>query len=191
MTLDLPESAIVFSLRGLNRKEYLDGWLSGLFDTKPYVRVPLDYNASLTRGALASGAAAFDEAVRDCNDVIIGLGHSMGSQALIRWMRANWRNPAAPGPNQLVFVLTGNPLRNPTGKGIGAKEVDGMIGQPCPTDFPWRVIDVARRYDSWAIRRKWYDKPWLQTHGNYRPVDLFSPDNEVTQRGNTTFVTTD
>lgn len=189
MTLDLPPAATVFSLSGLGGKS-LTGWLSGLFDHDPYHRIPLNYPANLSPHSLAAGAAAFDDAVRHCNDVIIGLGHSQGVQALLRWMERNRANVSVPGPSQLIFVFTGNPLRNNTGKGIGVKEVDGLIGRPAPTDFPWRVIDVARRYDSWAIQRKWWDKPWLQTHTNYRPVDLFDPDNEIVERGNTTFVTT-
>ena len=119
---------------------------------------------------------------------------SQGAQVLSRLIR-KWENdPTAPSPDRVLFLLAGNPLRNPTGKGVGGREFDGGKGVATPDDSRYRVIDVARQGDAWAIRRPWWSLGgWLSlvagAHLNYKVVDLNGPGNTVVTRGRMTWVT--
>lgn len=194
MTIILPSPATVFTLRGLSGPyEYMPGWLGGIFDRAPYKPVRINYPATGAANSISEGARMFNEAARATPGFIIGVGHSQGSQALARVIEAWQNDPTAPSPERVVFILTGNPLRNPTGRGIGQPEFDGRMGKPAPASR-YRVIDVARQRDGWAIKGAWWDFQQLlgmfTVHPKYQDVDLFSPANVVQQVGNTTFVTT-
>lgn len=73
-------------------------------------------------------------------------------------------------------------------------------GLATPTDTPWHIVDVARRYDGFAdspqdksngdaVRNANLGKLFIHPH--YEGVDLNDPSLVIWIRGNTTFVLTD
>jgi pimeloyl-ACP methyl ester carboxylesterase len=196
MTINLPATATVFTLRGATAVEHMPGWLSGIFDRPPYTPIRVQYPASMADNSITDGVRIINDLIRSTPGNIICCGHSQGAQVLSDWLRLYRDDDSAPGPGRLQFVLTGNPLRYHTGKLIGAPVVGprGTKGVETPTDTRWNVIDVARRHDGWAIKGAWWDfrqflGMWTD-HMNYRGVDIYSPENTVTQNGNITLITT-
>lgn len=197
--IELPAPASVFTLRGATKNEHMAGWLRGVFDRPPYTVTRIDYPANMQADSIQVGVQRIDQFVDSTPGQKIGVGQSQGAQACTEWIYAHNDDPNAPGPDELMFVLTGNPVRNPTGHLVGNPTVGplGSKGRPTPLDSRWRVIDVARVGDPYAIAT---GAPWWQfwadwwgkifIHGNYYGVDLFDPGNVVVQRGNITLVTT-
>ena len=127
------------------------------------------------------------------------MAHSQGAQVCSRWMREYAGDTTAPGPSELIFILTGNPLRSTGGYIIGRKEIGGTTGMATPTETPWQIIDFARRYDGWAdwvqdeknrlaVKNANIGKQTL--HKNYQDIDFFSPTHTIWSVGNTTYVLT-
>lgn len=199
--LKVPPAATVLSLSGLNFNLYnhMPGMFHGYFSKPPYRMVKVKYPASIAHNSISKGVEALDAAVRSTPGQKIVIAHSQGAQVCSRWMREHADDPTAPGPGELMFILTGNPLRATGGYIIGRKEVGGTTGLPTPTGTRWKIIDFARRYDGWA---DWVqdenNKPAVKTanrgkqtfHLNYDDVDFFSPSNTVWTIGNTDFVLT-
>ena len=162
--------------------------------------VKVKYPASLAPNSISDGVLNLDAALRTTPGQKIVLAQSQGAQVASRWMREHAGDPAAPRPSELTFVLTGNPLRSDGGGYIiGRTEVGGTTGLPTPTDTPWHIIDVARRYDGWAdwpvdqdnetaIKNAKMGKRKL--HTKYSKVDINDPRSTVWTRGNTTYVLT-
>lgn len=114
------------------------------------------------------------------------LGFSNGAGVAEAWMAAHSGVAGAPSPDEVSFVLIGNPRR-----------AHGGIMPPIePTDY--HVIDVVRQYDPMA---DFPDRPLnllalanvaagmlSPMHLDYRGVDLNDPDNVVWTEGNTTYV---
>ncbi len=125
--------------------------LSGIFAQDPYSIVKLDY-PTWGLNSIKEGVKILDAALMSTSGDIIVAGHSEGAQVASRWIRQYASDPVrADLATRLTFVLTGNPpLRSGSGKAIGLRESDGVIGQPTPTTTPWPIIDVARRWDGWA-----------------------------------------
>lgn len=190
----LPESATVFMLRGKGASldKMMSGWCDGVFDD--YDVRQIEYPASGDYYSIRDGVVMLNEAVQNVAGHVAGpiivVGQSQGAQVADRWMEKYRNDPTA--PRNMIFVLTGNPNRNPTGRMIGQPEYGGTIGRPTPTDYPWPVIDVARSGDPWAIQRGWFLNWWgsIFIHPFYQGVNIFDPANDVVQVGNTTFVTT-
>jgi hypothetical protein len=114
-------------------------------------------------------------------------------------MREYADDTTAPKPDELLFILTRNPLRSTGSYIIRRKEVGGTIGIATPTHTPWRIIDFARRYDGWAdwvqdeqnklaVKNANIGKQTL--HKRYDEVDFFSPTHTTWTSGNTTYVLT-
>lgn len=187
MTITLPSPATVFYLRGAGAPlDYLTGWLKGIFE--PYMPIPVSYPANMDADSITGGVTEVDRLVRSTLGLIILVGHSQGCQVLTEWIIANKDDPTA--PDRLTFILTGNPVRNPTGQLVDAPVVGplGSKGRATPTDSRWPVIDVARKGDTWAIKAgNWFTGWWgkLFVHPFYKGVDLFAPIVE-TQDGNIT-----
>lgn len=199
--LYIPPTATVLTLSGLNFNLYnsMPQQFHGLFSKPPYTMVQVKYPASIAKNSIAKGVEMLDAALRATPGPKIVMGHSQGAQVCSRWMRENANDTTAPPPGELLFILTGNPLRSTGGYIIGRKEVGGTIGEPTSTNTPWRIIDVARRYDGWAdwvqdeqnklaVRNANTGKQTL--HKQYDEVDLFSPTHTIWSRGNTTYVLT-
>ena len=194
-------SATVLTLSGLNFNLYnsMPGKFNGMFAKPPYTMVQIKYPASISNTSITRGVEMLDAALRSTPGRKIVMGHSQGAQVCSRWMREHAGDTTAPGAGELMFILTGNPLRATGGYIIGRKEVGGTTGLPTPTDTPWRIIDFARRYDGWA--------DWVQDeqnklavsnanrgkqslHKKYNDIDFLSSTHTTWSIGNTTFVLT-
>jgi hypothetical protein len=191
MTITLPRPATVLTLVGLNfdRPDYMPDQLRGLFKSPGYTLRKVDYPASVALNSISSGVSALNEAVLTTPGQKIVFAHSQGAQVCTRWIRKYMLDPASPSIDELMFVLIGNPLRNPTGRIIGRTEVGLTKGLPTPLG-PWPIIDIARRWDGWAIDSE-SERSRLGRifdHPNYRNVNLFSAVNTVAAKGSTTFV---
>ncbi|WP_046318220.1 PE-PPE domain-containing protein [Mycobacterium sp. UM_Kg1] len=161
--------------------------------------------------AVQRGAAALDEMLTghfaadpDADDVVV-YGVSMGAQVACKWLRE--RGPASPVPTDKVsFVLLANPEQPFHGiyradpKLVWFMTLPDYGGLGVPPDSRYRVTDVCRQYDGMA---DFPNRPAAQVsavavvnalaglvtiHNNYFRVDIDSPDNLRTRRGNVTYV---
>ena len=199
--LPIPPVATVLTLTGLNFNltNYMPEVFRGRFNRPPYRIIQVHYPASISAQTISKGVLALDQALRATPGPVIVLAHSQGAQVASRWMREHADDVTAPGPDRVMFILLGNPLRSFGGYGIGHREFGGTMGEPTPTTTPWTVVDVARRYDGWAdwpaddgnqlaARNATIGKRTYHTH--YNEVDLDNPAHTVWKSGNTTFVLT-
>lgn len=190
MAIVLPAVATVFTLRGAGAPlNALNGWCRGVFDHYPVHA--LNYPANMASNSISTGVTMIDQAVRATPGAIILVGHSQGSQAISVWMEKYKNDPTV--SRDITCVLTGNPVRNPTGQLVGGFVVGGGLGVATPNDTPWVVYDVARAGDTWAIKvGNWFTGWWgkLFVHPYYTGVDLYAPGNVITRNGNLTLVTT-
>ena len=115
------------------------------------------------------------------------LGYSDGAMVALEWMAEHAGEPTAPPPNELSFVLIGNP-----------KRAYGGIEPADPPPSQYHVIDIVRQYDPVA---DWPDNPFnllalanvaagalSPIHLDYTGVDLNDPANVVWTEGKTTYV---
>lgn len=199
--LGIPASTTVLALPGmdfrLSNKMHLQ--LGGVFSKAPYKFQLVDYPRSSSPTSIAKGIANLDAALKATKGPKIVLGYSQGAQVASGWMRAHANDKSAPSAKDLTFILTGNPLRSTGGYGIGQPTWDGTKGIATPTNTPWRIIDIARRYDGWADWVADTKNTWAVTnansgkftiHGQYDQVDINNPTNTVWTYGNTTYVLT-
>ena len=145
----MPNRAIL-TLQGLEV-----GWesriheaLGGLDGT--YISV--DYGASLGV-SLARGARILDDAVNEALktfDQVTIIGHSRGAITAGVWMDRHGRENDR--SDRVDLILLANPNRKYGGSGLGERT---------PTDTPYKVIDIARRWDGWSNHDNWPDKPNL------------------------------
>ena len=200
--LKIPRSGTVFTLSGLNFNLYnsMPKQFKGFFAAAPYHIVQVKYPASIAKNSITRGVEMLDEAVKNTAGQKIILAHSQGAQVCSRWMREHANDPTAPGPGELLFILSGNPLRSTGGYIIGRKEVGGTTGIATPVSTPWRIIDIARRYDGWAdwvqdekntTAVKNANKGKNTFHRQYDEVNLFDDTHTIWTRGNTTYVLTE
>lgn len=138
-------------------------------------------------GSIAVGARNLDRLIRSTPGPKVVLGYSQGAQVAGSWLRRYAGVHGAPGPQELRFLLIGNPERR-FGRQPWTKKVT-------PDDTRYLVWDVARRHDNWAD----YDSAvhpsrrmaamFGSIHTNYWSVDPFRLDAEVVAVvGNTTYV---
>ncbi|KWX66705.1 hypothetical protein ASJ79_05745 [Mycobacterium sp. NAZ190054] len=118
----------------------------------------------------------------------IVFGYSQGARVAVNWIEEYGGTEGAPGPEDLSFVLIGNPTRKHGGAHVG-------WGEAVPeTDY--EVLDVARQYD---LAADFPDKLHLLAlanvfagfafvHADYEDVDLHDPANYVWTEGKTTYV---
>jgi len=113
------------------------------------------------------------------------LGFSNGAGVAEQWIREHADDPDAPPPEDLSFVLIGNPRR-----------AHGGWLPPIP-DTEYQVIDVVRQYDPMADRPDRFNLLAFANvaagmlspmHLDYRGVDLDDPTNVVWTEGHTTYV---
>jgi len=199
--LGIPPEATVLALPGadLHLRNTMPEEFRGVFSRPPYSMRVIDYPRDLSVRSIPSGVADIDAAIRATPGPIIVLAYSQGAQVASEWMREHADDATAPGPDRLTFVLFGNPLRASGGDKVG-KPTRRTTGLATPTDTPWHIVDVARRYDGWAdsptdknnreaVRNA--DLGKLLIHPHYEGVDLDDAALTVWNRGNTTFVLTD
>lgn len=198
--LGIPSSGTVLALPGadLHVKNDMDEEFRGVFSTAPYTMKVVDYPRNLALDSIPTGVANLDAAIRATPGTIIVLAYSQGAQVASEWMRQHAADPTAPTPDRLTFVLFGNPLRASGGSKVGDPTLR-TTGLATPTDTPWHIVDVARRYDGYAdspsdksnadaVRNA--DLGKLFIHPHYEGVDLNDPSLTIWHRGNTTFVLT-
>jgi hypothetical protein len=198
--LGIPAEATVLALPGadLHLRNNMPEEFRGVFSRPPYTMKVIDYPRDLTARSIPTGIADIDSAIRATPGTIIVLAYSQGAQVASEWMRQHAQDPTVPGPDRLTFVLFGNPLRASGGDKVG-HPTSRTTGLATPTDTPWHIVDVARRYDGFAdspedkgnedaVRNA--DLGKLFIHPHYEGVDLNDPSLQIWNRGNTTFVLT-
>lgn len=113
--------------------------------------VKVDYPASFQPTSIDKGVRALETALRTIPGPKLVFAHSQGAQVCSRWLRLNAASHLpGPSPDEVSFLLIGNPLRKYGGYIIGKPEVGGQIGLPTPNDTPFQVTDVKMQYDGWA-----------------------------------------
>jgi hypothetical protein len=175
-------------------KEY-----GGIFSQAPYTLQAVKYG-QWGLSAFANGVQKLDDALMSSSGDVIVMAHSEGAEIATRWIRMYADDPTrAAMADRITFLLSGNPVRSGSGYLVGRFEGDGAIGVATPTDSPWAIVDVARRWDGWADWPTDSTNRWAiaeaiagktTSHMWYSKVDLYSPQNTVWQQGNTTFVLT-
>ncbi|MDZ4236514.1 MAG: PE-PPE domain-containing protein, partial [Dietzia sp.] len=180
-----PEPATVLTI-ALFRNGGDQDELGGLLCESPRtcVSVPFPY---LQRSI---GVKDLDEAIH--GDTFgqrqIVFGYSQGARVATDWLEEFATAEDAPSPDDLSFVLIGNPGRKHGGAHV-------IWGQPTP-DSQYQVLDVAQQYDLTADRPDRFSllamanayAGLIQLHGHYENVDIYDPANYVWKEGNTTYV---
>lgn len=131
--------------------------------------------------------AAF--AATDFSQPMVVFGYSQGARVVGQWLEDHAGTEGVPTPQQLSFVLIGNPDRKYGG-------THRRLGSVTPaTDYG--IIDVTRQYDRAS---DWPDNPLnllaflnanaglTNTHVDYDDIDIYDPGNYVWKEGNTIYV---
>ncbi|MDZ5085480.1 MULTISPECIES: PE-PPE domain-containing protein [Mycobacteriaceae] len=112
--------------------------------------------------------------------------YSEGARSVADWMEQHADDSDAPSPDELSFVLIGNPTR-----AYGGSDKKVM------PQTQYQVIDVSRQYDPAS---DFPDDPtnfiallnslaaFTVIHTDYEGVDMYDPANIVWKEGNTTYV---
>ena len=112
--------------------------------------------------------------------------YSEGARSVAKWMEQHAGDSDAPSPDELSFVLIGNPTR-----AYGGSDKEAM------PQTQYQVIDVSRQYDPAS---DFPDDPtnliallnslaaFTVIHTDYEGVDMYDPANIVWKEGNTTYV---
>ena len=112
--------------------------------------------------------------------------YSEGARSVTAWLEQHADDADAPSPDELSFVLIGNPTR-----AYGGSDSKGM------PQTQYDVIDVSRQYDPAS---DFPDDPtnliallnslaaFTVIHTEYEGVNLYDPANIVWKEGNTTYV---
>ncbi|MGB7503964.1 MAG: PE-PPE domain-containing protein [Mycobacterium sp.] len=118
----------------------------------------------------------------------IVFGYSQGARVASDWLSEYAGEEGNLSPDEVSFVLIGNPSRKYGGAHVG-------WGQVTP-DTDYKVLDVSRQYDMasdypdrfnlLAIANAYAGFAFI--HENYEEVDLYDPANYVWTEGNTTYV---
>lgn len=148
-------------------------------------------SASIGSVALQQGAVNLQSAIAATSGKKIVMAYSQGGFVVTMWLNAHAHAASAPSPDDLTFVVFGNPQR-----GVGGVST-ATGGGSTPTDTAYRIIDVSRQYD---MESDWPDNPgnllavanavagYLLIHTDYTDVDINDPNNLVKTVGNTTYV---
>jgi hypothetical protein len=136
-------------------------------------------------GSIAKAAKKLDELIRSTPGPKVVFGYSQGAQIAGTWLRKYAGKPDAPSPDELSFLLIGNPERR-MGKQPWTKNTT-------PDTTHYKVRDVARKGDNWA---DYHGKPANRVlamfgpiHTNYWGVDPYDPKAKVIGvTGNTEYV---
>lgn len=153
---------------------------------------PVRYLAGLPEIGEADGLRALTAAIRTTPPPTIVMGFSQGALISSQWLRDNAGESSAPSPEELSFVLVGNPLRK-----YGGVRPAYDLGEPTP-DTEYDVLDIAIEYDGAA---DFPDNPFnLLALANafagfqyvhiyrYDDIGLDTAEKLVWQDGNTTYV---
>ena len=139
------------------------------------------------RGSIHVGSTNLDRLIRSTPGPKIVLGYSQGAQVAGTWLRRFAHVAGAPSPDELSFLLIGNPERKYGQQPWTVKQT--------PDDTQYAVRDVSRRHDNWAD----YSKAkhggnrilamFGSVHTNYWNTDPYGSEAEVIRTvGNTEYV---
>lgn len=136
-------------------------------------------------GSIAKGVESLNKLIRQTRGYKTVLAYSQGAQIAGAWMRKYAHAADAPPPEELFFILIGNPERK-YGK-------QPWTVKTTPDYTQYRVRDVTRRGDNWADYQGWpksrFAAMFGATHNNYWNTNIYDPRAEVIKTaGNTTYV---
>jgi len=95
-----------------------------------------------TKGSIYTGATNLDKLIRATPGPKIVFGYSQGAQVAGTWLRRYANRADAPSPNELSFLLIGNPERKYGQQPWTKKQT--------PDNTQYTVRDVSRKHDNWA-----------------------------------------
>jgi hypothetical protein len=139
------------------------------------------------KGSIYVGATNLDKLIRSTSGPKIVLGYSQGAQVAGTWLRRFAHAADAPSPDELSFLLIGNPERKYGQQPWTLKQT--------PDWTQYQVRDVSRRNDNWSdySKAKHGSNKILalfgSIHTNYWNTDPYDSKAEVIKTvGNTKYV---
>ncbi|ORV93032.1 PE-PPE domain-containing protein [Mycolicibacterium iranicum] len=133
-----------------------------------------------------SGLATIDATIDATPGTKVVFSCSEGARSVTRWLNKHAGDADAPSPDELSFVMIGNPTRR-----YGGSDSDVM------PETQYRVIDITRQYD---MASDFPDNPlnliallnslaaFTVIHTDYENVDMYDDANIVWEEGNITYV---
>lgn len=133
-----------------------------------------------------NGIATIETTIDTTPGTKVVFSYSEGARSVADWMQEHADDPDAPSPDELSFVVIGNPTR----------AYGGSDRQVMP-ETQYQVIDISRQYDTAS---DFPDNPFnllallnslaafTVIHTDYEDVDMHDPANIVWKEGNTTYV---
>ncbi|MDG4666427.1 PE-PPE domain-containing protein [Mycobacterium sp. 236(2023)] len=133
-----------------------------------------------------NGIATIEATIDATPGTKIVFSYSEGARTVTDWLVAHAGDADAPSPDELSFVVIGNPTR-----AYGGSDSDVM------PQTQYQVIDISRQYD---FASDFPDNPlnlltllnslmaFTIIHTDYENVDMYDPANIVWKEGNTTYV---
>ena len=133
-----------------------------------------------------SGLATIDATIDATPGTKVVFSYSEGARSVTRWMNKHAGDADAPSPDELSFVMIGNPTRL-----YGGSDSDVM------PQTQYQVIDITRQYD---MASDFPDNPlnliallnslaaFTVIHTDYENVDMHDEANIVWKEGNITYV---
>lgn len=161
------------------------------FAVKPgHTQVQVRYPATLDptgTGSIRIGAENLNKLIHSTKGPKIVLAYSQGAQVAGAWLRKYAHANNAPHPDELSFILLGNPERKYGQQPWTQKQT--------PDYTQYKVRDVSRRNDNWSdYNPKKHPKNRIAAlfgsiHTNYWGTNIYDPKAEVIKVvGNTTYV---
>jgi hypothetical protein len=133
-----------------------------------------------------SGLATIDATIDATPGTKVVFSYSEGARSVTRWLNKHAGDADAPPPDELSFVMIGNPTRR-----YGGSDSDVM------PETQYQVIDITRQYD---MASDFPDNPlnliallnslaaFTVIHTDYENVDMYDDANIVWKEGNITYV---
>lgn len=133
-----------------------------------------------------NGLAIIEATIDATTGTKVVFSYSEGARSVTDWLLEHADDPEAPSPDELSFVLIGNPTR-----------AYGGSGRDVMPQTQYQVIDISRQYDPAS---DFPDRPqnvlallnslaaFTVIHTDYEDVDMYDPANIVWTEGNTTYV---
>lgn len=133
-----------------------------------------------------SGLATIDKTIDTTPGIKVVFSYSEGARSVTRWLNKHAGDADAPSPDELSFVVIGNPTRL-----YGGSDSDVM------PQTQYQVIDITRQYD---MASDFPDNPlnllallnslaaFTVIHTDYEGVDMYDDANIVWKEGNITYV---
>lgn len=166
---------------GIGTEQRMAKALKGLAMQEGNVHKPVPYPQSASVSSIHAGEVAIGNAIKETEGPKIVLAFSQGAQVVGEWLKNNADSLDAPPPNELSFMLIGNPERR-YGRKPNSRGFDGQLLPYTPDNTQYKVTDIARRWDGWCNADNWPDDPgWFASmrlffgqwvdHSDYSKVD--------------------